>query len=67
MTNEFTIKILEGLIDNQRCIIKSRNQSIKENTIRIDRLQTMVENDVTLINNSEEAIVILEESIETYR
>ena len=38
-----TIQILEGLIKSQKCIIVDRENAIKENCIRISRLQSLVE------------------------
>ena len=65
--NKVTIQILEGLIKNQRCIIASRENAIKENDIRIERVQSLIEKDCNLIQNSIKTIEVLEHVIEGYK
>ena len=65
--NKVTIQILEGLIKNQRCIIASRENAIKENDVRIARVQSLIEKDCNLIQNSIKTIEVLEHAIEDYK
>ena len=62
-----TIQLLEGLIKSQKCIIVNRENAIKENGIRISRMQSIVEKDSNLIHNSVKTIEILEHTIKGYK
>ena len=67
MSNETTIKILNKLTSDQRAIIKSNDENIKELLVQSERIEQDIDMFVAMNDTSRETIGILSDALESYR